>query len=734
MTVQLLGTYSFDAATAPNNGFSRSLGTVTVPADATSMVSYVVAHNPVTEVTTFDGRVRVGGQYPSTYYVETWGTARITRQYHLVGRLPTGEQTLTVESGGDYTSPRSVTVAFFKGDPITVYAGADHTGGVQSAGGVKQGVFWYGSSAAINAATATAPSSVTQVVRGSTGTEAAGSSVTQRAMFLATTTHATNPAAFTLPTNGTTMRRYVIAMADAARARLAEAEVTLSATVSSTLRPAVSNIVAPSTSAPKVVTFGPLSAPGQEYIDVDFEIPEDTSVIWASNGFRWAENTGTPPGGTTNSGDLMVITQAGRDDAPGFYRTGYQATGILRNSAAWERSYEEFRPGPARLRIATEGTTAACSVVIVMARGQVAGSPVSKRLGRNGLGDLFEDAGHRVGAVWSTGSAPPEIQATSGATGRSGSAADGSQYVRGFEVGAASGGRWIAPGPTTSASDDWLIYLPLAPGAARELDATATATLSATRVIRYRRTAAIASTVSVDTTVSSSIRRTAGATGSATLSAAAEASTLPMRFPALSGAGTLTAVVRTRIVRAAAFTAEMTMATTASPAVRAFATATGTLAAKIGVALPASITPDVVLKARAIEAGNRPADVDATADLVAVTEVINEKVPVGAFLDVTATTRASVTSRLIRWRFDPPTVRVRYDTTDPLFRRMSFTVGVSLLKEAGIYRQVVDPTAEEVEAADVAYLGGHAYGVDEHERQALIDAGYGDQVGGVFDA
>jgi hypothetical protein len=65
---------------------------------------------------------------------------------------------------------------------------------------------------------------------------------------------------------------------------------------------------------------------------------------------------------------------------------------------------------------------------------------------------------------------------------------------------------------------------------------------------------------------------------------------------------------------------------------------------------------------------------------------------------------------------------------------MSFTVGASLLKESGIYREVVDPTPEEVDAAEVAYLGGHAYGVDEHERQALIDAGYGHLVGGVFDA
>lgn len=56
---------------------------------------------------------------------------------------------------------------------------------------------------------------------------------------------------------------------------------------------------------------------------------------------------------------------------------------------------------------------------------------------------------------------------------------------------------------------------------------------------------------------------------------------------------------------------------------------------------------------------------------------------------------------------------------------MTIMRGVSLLKELGIYRQISDPSAEEITAADVVYLGGHVYEITPEEAAALVAAGYG---------
>lgn len=69
----------------------------------------------------------------------------------------------------------------------------------------------------------------------------------------------------------------------------------------------------------------------------------------------------------------------------------------------------------------------------------------------------------------------------------------------------------------------------------------------------------------------------------------------------------------------------------------------------------------------------------------------------------------------------------------PLFGRLKLTRGVSLLKEDGVYRQVQYPTAEEIDAAEAAYLGGHVYEVPIDEVIALDGAGYGDYVTYLFE-
>lgn len=83
--------------------------------------------------------------------------------------------------------------------------------------------------------------------------------------------------------------------------------------------------------------------------------------------------------------------------------------------------------------------------------------------------------------------------------------------------------------------------------------------------------------------------------------------------------------------------------------------------------------------------------------------------------------------------FTPPTRTQRpgyVPGQSRLFARMSLEVGISVLKEGGFYSQVIEPTAERVEAADAAYIGGRSYTIDSTERAALIAAGYGAYITG----
>jgi hypothetical protein len=73
--------------------------------------------------------------------------------------------------------------------------------------------------------------------------------------------------------------------------------------------------------------------------------------------------------------------------------------------------------------------------------------------------------------------------------------------------------------------------------------------------------------------------------------------------------------------------------------------------------------------------------------------------------------------------FTLPTYRQRA----PWRGRLTLYVDVaySVLKNGSSYTQVRDPLAEDVESADIAYLGGRDYIVSDAEIAALTDAGYG---------
>ena len=83
--------------------------------------------------------------------------------------------------------------------------------------------------------------------------------------------------------------------------------------------------------------------------------------------------------------------------------------------------------------------------------------------------------------------------------------------------------------------------------------------------------------------------------------------------------------------------------------------------------------------------------------------------------------------------FTPPTVedgpRILPDSRGPgraLMRHYSpLPVGVSVLKIGGVYTTVRNPTTAQIDAADVAYLGGHEHPVTDDEAADLTAAGFG---------
>lgn len=77
--------------------------------------------------------------------------------------------------------------------------------------------------------------------------------------------------------------------------------------------------------------------------------------------------------------------------------------------------------------------------------------------------------------------------------------------------------------------------------------------------------------------------------------------------------------------------------------------------------------------------------------------------------------------------FTPPTRRNRLWLVRPhgLLSRLHLDSGLTVLKNGGFYTTVENPAAEDVEAADAAYLGGRAYEVTTEEADALTAAGYG---------
>ena len=74
--------------------------------------------------------------------------------------------------------------------------------------------------------------------------------------------------------------------------------------------------------------------------------------------------------------------------------------------------------------------------------------------------------------------------------------------------------------------------------------------------------------------------------------------------------------------------------------------------------------------------------------------------------------------------FTPPSVLGRSQTYDFFFERIRILYGQTVLKFGTSYRTVTDPAAEDIDAADIAYLGGHTYPITDTEAAELTAAGY----------
>jgi hypothetical protein len=76
------------------------------------------------------------------------------------------------------------------------------------------------------------------------------------------------------------------------------------------------------------------------------------------------------------------------------------------------------------------------------------------------------------------------------------------------------------------------------------------------------------------------------------------------------------------------------------------------------------------------------------------------------------------------FRFTTPTISEGPAGDGPLFSRYRLVRGITVLKTDGVYTEVRYPSSEEVEEADIAYIGGYSYEVSASEKADLEAAGY----------
>jgi hypothetical protein len=75
--------------------------------------------------------------------------------------------------------------------------------------------------------------------------------------------------------------------------------------------------------------------------------------------------------------------------------------------------------------------------------------------------------------------------------------------------------------------------------------------------------------------------------------------------------------------------------------------------------------------------------------------------------------------------FEPPIVREGPSGGHRLFQFYKLNVGISIVKDAGVYMQVRYLTDEDLRSYEEVYLGGNKHVVNETTKAALIAGGVG---------
>lgn len=77
------------------------------------------------------------------------------------------------------------------------------------------------------------------------------------------------------------------------------------------------------------------------------------------------------------------------------------------------------------------------------------------------------------------------------------------------------------------------------------------------------------------------------------------------------------------------------------------------------------------------------------------------------------------------YHFETPTRRPEVAGSDIFWKKLLLQRSTSILKNGSFYTEIDYPSAEQVDAADITYLGGRIYTVTQTEADALTAAGYG---------
>jgi hypothetical protein len=192
------------------------------------------------------------------------------------------------------------------------------------------------------------------------------------------------------------------------------------------------------------------------------------------------------------------------------------------------------------------------------------------------------------------------------------------------------------------------------------------------------------------------------------------AATSAVAIPSSIGDSTPTTNVQPTRVAAVAAVGTPTFVTgssaTITPVTVAAVASVGTPTLSLGTAATVSVST-----VAAVAAVNSPAVTSSS-----VNKLVTRVAAVAAVGQVTIDITVPI------YRFTTPYVSEGPLGLDSLLLvRMSLRRGVTVLKENGAYREVRYPTQEEVEGADIAYIGGHEHFVEGPEALELTNAGYG---------